>query len=187
MIHGERITLRPIDPDEDLERCFGWVNDLEVTHFLGFEGPMTRHTEHEVLARERDPERDIMLAILTEDGTHIGNCGLHRINRPSRKAELGIMIGDKRYWAQGYGTDVVKTLCAFGFVRMNLQRIELGVFSHNPRAQRCYEKCGFRVEGRFRRSIYKAGEYRDEIRMAILREEFAARFPERVPEGMSEA
>jgi len=42
------------------------------------------------------------------------------------------------------------------------------------------------VEGRFRRSIYKAGEYRDEIRMAILREEFMALFPERVPEGMSQ-
>ncbi|MBM3475595.1 MAG: GNAT family N-acetyltransferase [Armatimonadetes bacterium] len=186
MIRGERVTLRPIDADEDAERCFGWVNDLDVTRFLGFEGPLTRHKEHEILARERDPEQDIILAVLTEDGTHIGNCGLHRINLASRKAELGIMLGDKRYWGQGYGTDVVKTLCAFGFVRMNLQRIQLGVFSHNPRAQRCYEKCGFQVEGRFRRSIYKAGEYRDEIRMAILREEFMALFPERVPEGMSE-
>jgi len=187
MIRGERVTLRPIDADEDFERGFGWVNDLEVTQFLGIEGPITRHREREMLARERDPAHDIMLAILTEEGAHIGNCGLHRISLASRKAELGIMLGDKRYWGQGYGTDVVKTLCAFGFVHMNLQRIQLGVFSHNPRAQRCYQKCGFQVEGRFRRSIYKAGEYRDEIRMAILREEFMVQFPERVPEGMSEA
>jgi len=186
MIRGERVTLRPIDADQDTERGFEWVNDLEVTHFLGIEGPIPLHREREMLGRERDPAEDIMLAILTEDGTHIGNCGLHRIRLTSRKAELGIMIGDKRYWSQGYGADAVKTLCAFGFVRMNLQRIQLGVFSHNPRAQRCYEKCGFQVEGRFRRSIYKAGEYRDEIRMAILREEFMALFPERVPEGMSQ-
>jgi RimJ/RimL family protein N-acetyltransferase len=186
MIRGERVVLRPIEADEDLERCFEWINDFEVTRFLGIEGPITRHREHEMLARERDPEQDIMLAILIEDGTHIGNCGLHHINLPSRKAELGIMIGDKRYWSQGYGADVVRTLCAYAFVHMNLQRIQLGVFSHNPRAQRCYEKCGFQVEGRFRRSIYKAGAFRDEVRMAILREEFMALFPERVPEGMSE-
>ncbi len=184
MIRGERVTLRPIDLDEDTERGFQWVNDLEVTLFLGIEGPITRHREREMLGRERKPEEDIMLAILTEDGTHIGNCGLHRISHVSRRAELGIMIGDKRYWSQGYGSDVVKTLFAFGFVHVKLQRIQPGVFAHNLRAQRCYEKCGFQVEGRFRRSIYKAGEYRDEIRMAILREEFIARFPERVPEGM---
>jgi len=180
------VILRPIDADEDLERCFTWVNDTEVTQFLGFEGPITRHAEREMLGRERDPEHDIMLAIVTEDGTHIGNCGLHGINLRWRKATLGILIGDKRYWSQGYGTDAVRTLCAFGFVRVNLQRIALSVYSHNPRAQRCYEKCGFQVEGRFRRSIYKQGEYRDEVRMAILREEFMERFPERVPEGMSQ-
>jgi len=186
MIRGERVTLRPIDAEEDLERCFAWVNDLEVTYFLGIEGPIGRHREREYLASERDPQRGLMFAIVAEDGTHIGNCGLDTGHSPSHKASIGIMIGNKRYWGQGYGTDAIKTLCAFGFVRMNLQRIELGVFSHNPRAQRCYEKCGFKVEGRFRRSIYKAGEYRDEIRMAILREEFMALFPERVPEGMSE-
>jgi RimJ/RimL family protein N-acetyltransferase len=185
MIRGERVTLRPVDADQDGERACHWVNDLQVTRFLGFQGPITCHHERELLARERDPERDLMLAIEAEDGTHIGNCGLHRISRQSRKAELGIMIGDKRYWGRGYGTDVVKTLCAFGFVQLSLQRIELGVFSHNPRAQRCYEKAGFRHEGVFRRSIYKAGEYRDEVRMAILREEFIELFPERVPEGVS--
>ncbi len=187
MIRGERVTLRPVDPDADLEREFGWANDLEVTRFLGIEGPITRHAKREALAREGDPEKDITLAIVTEDGTHIGNCGFRGIRRVSRTAGLGIMIGDKRYWSQGYGTDVVMTLCAFGFVRMNLQRIALSVASYNPRAQRCYHKCGFRVEGRFRRSIYKAGEYHDEIRMAILREEFIAQFPERVPEGMGGA
>ena len=185
MIQGERVTLRPVDPDGDLERCCQWVNDLEVTYFMSFQGPITRPRERDMLARERDPERDIMLAIETEDGTHIGNCGLHGIDRESRRATLGIMIGDKRYWSQGYGTDAVKTLCAFGFIEINLQRIELSVYSHNTRAQGCYEKCGFQVEGRLRRKAYIAGQYRDELRMGLLREEFFELFPERIPEEVS--
>ena len=185
MIRGERVTLRPVDPDSDLERCFHWINDLEVTGFLRMQGPFTRQRERELLARERDPMQDIMLAIEAEDGTHIGNCGLHRIDRRSRLATLGILIGDKRYWSQGYGTDAVKTLCAFGFVEVNLQRIELSVYSHNTRAQRCYEKCGFQVEGRLRRKAYIAGQFRDELRMGVLREEFCELFPERIPEEVS--
>jgi RimJ/RimL family protein N-acetyltransferase len=185
MIRGERVVLRPVDPDGDLDRCYQWINDLEVTSFLRMQGPITRHRERELLARERDPMQDIMLAIEADDGTHIGNCGLHGIDRRSRTATLGIMIGDKRYWSRGYGTDVVKALCAFGFVEMDLQRIELSVFSHNERAQRCYEKCGFQLEGRLRRKRYVAGEYRDELRMGILREEFFELFPERIPKGVS--
>jgi len=184
MIQGNRVTLRPLDLDEELELCYQWINDLEVTQYLRILGPITRVREREMLERRRDPDKDIMLAVDAEDGTYIGNCGLHGIDRKSRKAELGVMVGDKRYWSKGYGADIVQTLCAFGFVEMNLQRIELGVYSHNARAQRCYEKCGFQVEGRLRRGIWAAGEYRDEIKMSILREEFMARFPERCPEGM---
>ncbi len=186
MIHGERVTLRPLDLDEDVELCYQWINDPEITQYLRILGPITRIREREML-QGRDllgEGKDLMLAVDADDGTYIGNCGLHEIDRRARKAELGVMIGDKSYWSRGYGRDIVTTLCAFGFVDMNLQRIALGVYSHNPRAQACYEACGFQHEGRLRRAVYCVGEYRDEIRMAILREEFMERYPERVPEEM---
>ncbi len=186
MIRGERVTLRPVDPDQDLEACFRWVNDPEVTRHLRHLGPpITRTQERERLARHRDPASEIMLAIESEDGTHIGNCGLIGISPVSRTAGLGIFIGDPLYWSRGYGTDAVRTLCAYGFVELNLQRIALSLNATNERARRCYEKCGFQLEGRLRRADYTEGRYVDELRMGILREEFFERFPERTPEGVS--
>jgi RimJ/RimL family protein N-acetyltransferase len=61
----------------------------------------------------------------------------------------------------------------FAFDEMNLHRIQLSVYEFNQRAMRCYEKCGFRHEGRAREAFYREGKYHDSLLMAILRQEFA--------------
>jgi diamine N-acetyltransferase len=45
--------------------------------------------------------------------------------------------------------------------------------SVNLRAQHVYEKAGFLHEGRLRRAFYQDGVFQDDIRMAMLREEWA--------------
>lgn len=61
-----------------------------------------------------------------EDGRLIGGCDIRAPTGPeTRKGELGLMIGDKSVWGRGYGTDMVRTACRFGFDEMNLHRIEL--------------------------------------------------------------
>jgi RimJ/RimL family protein N-acetyltransferase len=121
----------------------------------------------------------LRLAIETLEGRHIGSCGLDMASEANRTAELGIMIGEKDCWGLGYGTDAIVTLCGLGFRQLNLHRVGLCVFPFNPRGQRCYEKCGFQVEGRQREAVFKHGQYHDIVLMGILREEFAAKFPER--------
>ena len=52
---------------------------------------------------------------------------------------------------------------------VGLHRLELQVYAFNPRAQRAYEKCGFRVEGRRRDALLWDGERVDVLDMGILR------------------
>jgi RimJ/RimL family protein N-acetyltransferase len=94
----------------------------------------------------------------------------------NRNARLGIMIGDKSYWSQGYGTDAMLTLLRFGFEEMNLNRIDLTVDAENARAIRCYQKCGFVGEGRLREARYQRGKYGDQLVMSVLRDEFYERW-----------
>ncbi|BBP87367.1 GNAT family protein, partial [Bacillus safensis] len=61
---------------------------------------------------------------------------------------------------------------AFAFDTLELNRLELEVFSHNPRAFRSYEKAGFQYEGKRRQALYFNGTYSDVIIMGILREEY---------------
>lgn len=174
MLEGKMVRLRALEP-ADLERCYRWVNDGEVTHYLSLRYPLSMADEERWL-REGPANgfAGVRLAIETRDGVHIGNMGLHQPNAEDRKAALGIMIGEKDYWSNGYGTDAIVTLLRFAFREMNLNRVWLHVFEFNERAIACYKKCGFQEEGRLRQHRYSEGRYWDVLVMAILREEFEA-------------
>lgn len=176
MLKGKRVTLRAVEPG-DLERVYEWMNDRDVTRFIMARYPMSRSDEEKWLAESSGKNgfaRDVRLAIEAEDGTHIGTIGLHAVAPEDRSAELGIMIGDKSLWSNGYGTDAIQTLVRFVFEQMNLHRVSLGVIEYNERGFACYEKCGFVEEGRSRDALYRDGRYWDIIRMGILRSEFDA-------------
>ncbi|MCE5241231.1 GNAT family N-acetyltransferase [bacterium] len=185
MVAGERITLRPLE-QTDLETLWRWINDAEVVHTLGGRFPRSLLEEQRWLERERDNTKELQFGIQIAEGQLIGSCGLHRIDPVSHNASLGIMIGEKEYWGQGYGTDAMLTLCAFGFGQMNLHRIGLHVFAFNPRGIACYEKVGFVHEGRLREAYYKHGAYQDLLEMGLLRDEFRVKWPERWPQAASE-
>ena len=81
----------------------------------------------------------------------IGEIELDHIAWRSGEAELKIEIFDEDRHNHGYGTDAVITLLGQAFCKMNLNRVYLRVQANNGKALRCYEKSGFKKEGRLQR------------------------------------
>jgi RimJ/RimL family protein N-acetyltransferase len=180
MIIGRRVRLRPVE-EEDLPRFVSWLADPEVRRHLALYHPMgmeqeRRWFEANVTAGDTQAWSIDCRAVPStpEVWQHIGSCGFHAIDWRNRVGELGILIGAKDYWGQGYGTDATRTLVRWGFGTLNLNRIFLKVFADNARAIRCYEKVGFQLEGRLRQDNFDNGAYRDTLVMGILREEYSA-------------
>ena len=171
MLLGDSVRLRAIERS-DLSRCVRWLNDPEVVRYLAAYFPLSMAQEERWFERLLSDEDRRVFAIEAEDGTHIGNIGIDGLDWKNRSAALGIFIGEQECWGHGYGTDAVRTLLRFAFEELNLHRVWLTVHDDNPRAIRCYEKCGFRQEGRDREARFSNGEYHDELRMGILESEF---------------
>ena len=55
---------------------------------------------------------------------------------------------------------------------MNINKIKLNVFSFNERAKKCYERCGFKVEGVLKQELFRNGKYYDEYVMAMFLEDW---------------
>ena len=91
------------------------------------------------------------MAIETLDGKHIGNCTCYDIDEKKSEGQLGIMIGDRDYWDQGYGTDAITTMINLVFRTTNLQRLYLKTLDWNLRAQKCFRNCGFTECGYLKR------------------------------------
>jgi RimJ/RimL family protein N-acetyltransferase len=60
----------------------------------------------------------------------------------------------------------------YGFNKLNLHRIDLGVHEFNERGRKAYKKLGFVEEGRKRDGHYANGKYHDVILMSILKNEW---------------
>jgi len=88
-------------------------------------------------------------------------------------AWLAIGLGPD-HWDQGYGQEAMRLLLAFGFQELNLYRVQLTVFSYNPRAIRVYEKLGFQREGVFRQALHRDGQRHDMLLYGLLRPEWEA-------------
>ncbi|HFU4203433.1 TPA: GNAT family N-acetyltransferase [Streptococcus suis] len=118
-----------------------------------------------------DPDRfDFML--IAPDGTFIGESVINEWDKENNAANFRIVIFDENYLGQGLGSWAVKKTRDFAFEQVGLHRLELEVFSFNPRAKRAYEKAGFRLEGIKRDSLKTTDDYADTLIMAILEDEW---------------
>ena len=168
MLRGDRVMLRAFEP-ADADVVHGWRNDVEVMRNLGSRYPSARALVAKRVTEEMaEPSYERSMFAAEAEGRLIGRCGLHHATPEVRDAEADLLIGDKSVWGQGYGTDVMRTLCRFGFEQMGLHRIHLWVYTRNVAAVRVYEKVGFSHEGIARQSWFKDGEFLDAHLMSLL-------------------
>lgn len=167
---GERIYFRPIEV-EDAPLLRRWVNDPRVWSTTGFRPPMNEHDERKWIEERKRDGRDYMFGIVAREGDQlVGSCGLHEVSPVDHKAIFGIMIGEVAAQNRGYGSEAVRLTLRFAFEELNLNRVELAVADFNARAIHVYETAGFELEGRFRQAFYRHGAYHDDLRYAVLRE-----------------
>jgi RimJ/RimL family protein N-acetyltransferase len=143
-IKGDKVIIRAKKSD-DAVNDYRWQSDKELSALdavsplnLPFQDYYREYIETLV---HPYPNR-ITFAVDTHDGIHIGNCVYYNIDKESNETEIGIMIGERYYWDQGYGTEIISTLIDYLFIRLKFQRIYLKTLITNIRAQKCFEKCG---------------------------------------------
>ena len=174
MLVGRSVRLRAMEPG-DAERAHAWMNDPEVTYYLTARYPSASAAENWLAGGPANSFAEgVRLAIETKDGVHIGGINLHQVQPEDRTAGLGIIVGERTYWSNGYGTDAVVTLLRFAFHEMNLHRVWLTVLESHKRGIACYGRCGFREEARLRQDVYRHDQSWDVILMGVLRDEFEA-------------
>jgi [ribosomal protein S5]-alanine N-acetyltransferase len=173
-VRGSRVYLRPLEREDLNARYLSWLNDPEVTRYMETGTfPTTARDLEKFYDEVTGTRNQVILAVADKkSGQHIGNVKLGPIHWIHRCATFGIMIGDKKFWGKGVGIEATRLMVAYGFNRLNLRRIDLGVFADHDAAVRCYEKVGFQVEGRMRENLFQEGKYVDRLWMALLRSEY---------------
>ena len=142
---GKRVVLRE-KTVTDAAKDYAWRCDPDLCCLDAvppLKMPYSEYVGYYTDELQNSSRRRRRFAIDSIDGKHIGNCMYYDIDWDRKQAELGIMIGDREYWGQGFGTDAVNILVRHIFNDTDVNRIYLKTLEWNIRAQRCFQRCGF--------------------------------------------
>ena len=170
-LQGIKTVLRPLEKS-DVPLITKWINDPEVSQYIAAYLPATEGEEEawiENLAKKKD--QGLVLAIEV-NGKHIGNMGVHDINWRNRTATTGALIGEKEYWGKGFGKDAKMIFLDYLFNTLNLRKISSSVIAFNKRSLNYSLACGYVLEGRKRRQMFRKGRYYDEIILGLFKNEW---------------
>ncbi|MDI3547101.1 MAG: hypothetical protein PWR10_753 [Halanaerobiales bacterium] len=175
-IYGERVMLREYR-ESDFEHIRRWVNNPEIVKYLSdiFLYPQSEKQTRDFLERAMSKEWKGFIIADRETGEYIGQVDFVNLDEKNGYGELGIVIGDLDQTSKGLGSEALELFLDFGFNQLRLNRIELVCWSYNKRAQRAYEKVGFKKEGIRRQKYFRDGRYFDEYLYGILKEEWQER------------
>jgi RimJ/RimL family protein N-acetyltransferase len=175
-LRGGRIILRDKRID-DAEKDYTWRSDPELAR-LDAAIPLTMSFERYLKLFEDQLKYPTPgshhFSTDTIDGKYIGNCMYYDLDTVNLEAELGIVIGDRDYWGDGYGYDAVTTLLEHLFTTRNLKRVYLHTLEWNERAQHSFSNSGFNLVRPVRRMAH------DFILMEVLRDDWFAKADERL-------
>ena len=160
----------------DLDLYRNWIDNADVTRFMemGWRPCSDADLEKTYLEATQAPDTVCMVIEEGSSGAAIGTCGLYLINWPGRRAQFRILIGDPRLFGKGYGTSATRLIVRYGFERLNLETIYLGVNDENRGAVRAYEKAGFQIDGVQPHFVFNNGRYYDSVMMSITCDRYLA-------------
>jgi RimJ/RimL family protein N-acetyltransferase len=173
MLETERLILRPLERS-DLNAIKQWKNDADIKELLGgFSVGFSDDDMIEWYNSRGGKQNDIRYGLAIRDTAElIGYTGLYDIDWVNRRAEFGILIGNKEYWNQVFGVEATQAMLKFAFQDLGLHRVFLEVLALHKTAVKLYTKCGFRKEGELRQHTYRRGHYHNTLVMGLLRDEF---------------
>ena len=170
---GELVILRPVD-EGDYEALAAAMADPDVTRLTGSHGEIGEEKARQWYRTRKFQTDRLDLAIVDQaSGEVVGEAVLNDWDPDNQCCNFRILIGPSGQ-GRGLGTEATRLIVGYGIEEIGLHRISLGVYAFNPRAQRAYEKAGFKVEGVLRDALLWDGEFVDEILMAVLASDWEA-------------
>lgn len=171
VVAGERVYLsHPLR--EDVPLFARWFADVELTAYLGQPGrSYSLEQEQRWFEGLRDHAAPFFAIVARDSGQLIGSTSFKDVDHRHGTAELGIAIGEKSAWGQGYGSEAVRLMADYGLTFLGLHNVCLWFAEFNERGRRAYLRAGFKEAGRIRGAYLLDGRRYDRVLMDCTRED----------------
>lgn len=154
---------------KDISNRVKWLNNSNVNRFIGDKlGQKTTIKKEEEWFSNYLKTKDKKFFTIYKDSIPVGFMGLSNISKFNKNANLFIAIGEDSYRGKGIGRFSMEWLIDYGFNKLKLHKINLGVIENNTVAVQLYKSLGFVTEGKMKDEIFCKGQFYNFLSMAIF-------------------
>ena len=155
----------------DLPNLLKYANNPNIAANMtdGFPHPYTKADGLKFIAfaNQDDP---VHIFAIEVDGEAVGGIGIHpQSDIHSKNAELGYWLAE-RYCGRGIISQAIPLMVKFAFDTYPITRVFARPFGRNVASQRVLEKCGFKLEARLEKTIFKNNAFEDELIYSVKRD-----------------
>lgn len=131
----------------DLEVLEEWYNQIKGATYTSRYGPK------EFDGTDTNKSQEYTWYIIKANEIDCGVVWLEKDKENSDIAILGIMIGKSDYFGKGIGKKAIILAIKQSREELNFNKVSLNVRKTNNRAIRCYQKCGFHINGEGEKTV----------------------------------
>lgn len=170
-MEGLQVKLRAMELS-DLPAITTWNFDEEINEFMPARFPNNLEQQRKWFDNQFKDDKKKLIIVEKISNLPVGLLGVMNIDHINKNCEIGITIGEKKYWGKGYSKEAMGLIISFLFQQMNMHIIYLQVFETNLRGVNFFKKCGFRVDGKLKDKYFKNGAYVSYLLMSLSRTDF---------------
>ncbi len=124
--------------------------------------PFSEKSIHKYVKNLKLSKNDFFFSIFLNKEM-IGTVKVGHIDWYSKTGDIGIMIGEKKYWGKGYGTISIKKIEKFCKKNLKLRKIYSGTPANNIGMKKVFLQNGFKIEGVRKKHLLILNRYYDQI------------------------
>jgi RimJ/RimL family protein N-acetyltransferase len=174
---GKHLYLRPLEPEQDAHQLAEWYNDPDLRRHLLTPHILNYARYREFISGLYKSFNLIACGVAAKrDHKLVGAVGLKDIDHIYQTAELYIIKIDPQEQGKGYGTEATQLMLHYGFMELNLNRIQTLNVEENVPGWKIEEKLGFQLEGVKREAFLRNGRPHSIRIYSLLRREYQELF-----------
>jgi RimJ/RimL family protein N-acetyltransferase len=179
---GEKIILRPFEEKDweimyeilgepDLKKLTGSVTSDEEAYNIT--PPEEREKIRQWYMTRNEQNNRLDLAIVSKESNQIiGEVVFNEYDEDTDNVNFRVLLSEASC-NRGVGTEAISIFIQYGMEELELHKISLEVYSFNPRAERVYQKVGFKQEGIKREDFIYNQKYIDTKIYGLLKEDYS--------------
>ena len=146
LLSDSRVVIRNFNPSDITDEYISWLNDGEVVKYSG-----QRFLSHDQASAVRYLDSFAgtcnLFLIITDSvtGESIGTLTVYR-QLHHRVADVGIMIGNRRFWGQGLGLASWMLVISFLVNELGVRKVTAGTIRSNKPMLAIMKNSGMRCE-----------------------------------------